>query len=187
MNYNMVALIRQDPTYKRTTSNDVLGKIINHEMYIKEANPIKNLYKGITTTKKQDKALKARNKRKKKQNLIESPSEEEEEKEYDEEEMTLFINKFNKFISKRRSFKGDRKEKTTSKRMCYNCGKNEHFIAQCSYERKDEDNDKKKKIDKSYKKDKKFIKKKHYGQTLVGKNGTQLMRVPNRTMMTCQP
>jgi hypothetical protein len=48
--------------------------------------------------------------------MIESPSEEEEdddededEKEYDEEEMALFIKKFNKFISKRRSFKGEKK------------------------------------------------------------------------------
>jgi hypothetical protein len=50
--------------------------------------------------------------------MIESPSEEEEdddedededEKEYDEEEMTLFIKKFNKFIRKRRPFKGEKK------------------------------------------------------------------------------
>jgi hypothetical protein len=46
--------------------------------------------------------------------MMESPSEEEndeDEKEYDKKEMTLFIKKFNKFISKRRSSKGDRKEK----------------------------------------------------------------------------
>jgi hypothetical protein len=107
--------------------------------------------------------------------LIESPSEkeedddeEEDEKEYDKEEMVLFIKKFNKFISKRRPFKGDRKEKPRSKRACYNCGKSGHFIAQCPYERKEEDNDKKKKFDKSYKKDKKFMKKKPYGQVHVG-------------------
>jgi hypothetical protein len=90
--------------------------------------------------------------------LIESPSEEEEEeeeeneedneREYDEDEGTLFIKKFNKFIKKRRPYKGERKEKSRSKRVCYNCGKNEHFIAQCSYERKKEDNDKRKKFDK---------------------------------------
>jgi hypothetical protein len=65
-------------------------------------------------------------------------------KEYDEEEMTLFIKKFNKYISKIRPFKGDKKVKTRSKRVCYNYGKNRHFIAQCPYERKDEDDDKKK-------------------------------------------
>jgi hypothetical protein len=62
---------------------------------------------------------------------------------------------------------GDRKEKPRSKRVCYNCGKNGHFIAQCPYKRK-EDNDWKKKLDKSYKKYKKFIKKKPYGQAHVG-------------------
>jgi hypothetical protein len=52
MNYNVFALIRQDPAYKRMLSNDVLGRIMNHEMYIEEANNAKNLYKGITTTRK---------------------------------------------------------------------------------------------------------------------------------------
>jgi hypothetical protein len=151
--------------------DDILGKIINHEMLVEEANHINNLSKGITSSRKQDIALKASKKSKKKQIVIESSSEDEkgedEYKEYDEDEMALFIEKFNKYISKRRSFKGDRKENTRSKRVCYNCGKNGYFIAQCPYERKDEDNDKKKKIDKSYKKDKKFTKKKPYGQAHV--------------------
>jgi hypothetical protein len=51
--------------------------------------------------------------------------------------------------------------------VCYNCGKSEHFITHCPHERKDEDNDKKRKIDKSYKKDKKYTKKKPYGQAHV--------------------
>jgi hypothetical protein len=52
--------------------------------------------------------------------------------------------------------------------VCYNCGKNDHFITQCPYERKEEDNDKKKKFDKGYKKDKKYTKKKPYSQAHVG-------------------
>jgi hypothetical protein len=32
MNYNVIVLIHQDPTYKKMTSDDVLGRIINHEM-----------------------------------------------------------------------------------------------------------------------------------------------------------
>jgi hypothetical protein len=52
INYNVVALIRQDPAYKKMTSDDVLGRIMNHEMNIQEANNIKNLYKGISSSKK---------------------------------------------------------------------------------------------------------------------------------------
>jgi hypothetical protein len=51
-----------------------------------------------------------------------------------------------------------------SKRVCYNYGKNKHFIAQCLYERKEEDNDKRKKFNKGYKK---YTKKKTYGQAHI--------------------
>jgi hypothetical protein len=171
MNYNVVALIRQDPAYKKMTSDDVLGRIMNHEMNIQEANNIKNLYKGVSTSKKQDITLKA-NKSKKKKVLIEIPSEEEEEeeeeedneREYDEDEVALFIKKFNKFIKKGIPYKGEKKEKPRSERLCYNYGRNGHYITQCPYERKEEDNDKRKKFDKGYKKDKKYTKKKLYGQ-----------------------
>jgi hypothetical protein len=158
-------------------SDDVLGRSMNHEMNIQEANNIKNLYKGVSTSKKKDIALKT-NKSKKKKVLIESPSEEEEEeeeeeedneREYDEDEVALFIKKFNKFIKKKRPYKRERKEKSMSKRVCYNYSKNGHFIVQCLYERKEEeDNDKGKKFDKGYKKDKKYTKKKPYGQAHVG-------------------
>jgi hypothetical protein len=121
MNYNIVALIHQDLAYKKMASDDVLGRIMNHEMNIQQVNNIKNLYKGVSTSKKQDIALKA-NKSKKKRVLNESPSEEEEdsEREYDEDEIALFIKKFNKFIKKRRPYKKERKEKPRSKRVCYN-------------------------------------------------------------------
>jgi hypothetical protein len=52
MNYNIIALIHQHPAYKKITSDDVLGRIMNHEMNIQEANNISNLYKGISTSKK---------------------------------------------------------------------------------------------------------------------------------------
>jgi hypothetical protein len=34
INYNVVALIYQDPAYKKMTSDNVLGRIMNHEMNI---------------------------------------------------------------------------------------------------------------------------------------------------------
>jgi hypothetical protein len=95
--------------------------------------------------------------------------EKDSEREYDKDEMVLFIKKFNKFIKKRRPYKGERKEKPRSNRVYYNCGKNGHFIAQCPYKRKEEDNDMRKKFDKGYKKDKRYTKKKSYGQTHVDK------------------
>jgi hypothetical protein len=52
--------------------------------------------------------------------------------------------------------------------VCYNYGKNDHFIAQCPYEIKEEDNDKKIKFEKGYKKDNKYTKKKPYGQAHAG-------------------
>ncbi len=85
MNYNVLALIRQDPAYKKMSSDEVLGRTMNHEMNIQEANNIKNLYKGVSTSKKQDIALKA-NKSKKKKVLIEIPSEEKEEEEEKKED-----------------------------------------------------------------------------------------------------
>jgi hypothetical protein len=79
MSYNVVALIHQDPAYKKMTSDNVLERIMNHEMNIQEANNIKNLYKGISTFKKKDITLKATNKSMKKRAIIESSSEEEED------------------------------------------------------------------------------------------------------------
>jgi hypothetical protein len=86
--------------------------------------------------------------------------------------MTLFIKNYTKFMAKRRALKGNKGEnlKTRSKRVCYNCGKNEHFIAQCPYERREEDENKKKRKDKTYTKDKKDKKyyKKSYGEAHIG-------------------
>jgi hypothetical protein len=78
MNYNMVVLIRQDPTYKRIASDDVLGRIMNHEMYTEEANHVKNFSKCIATIRKQEIAFKSNKKSKNKQVVVESSSEEEE-------------------------------------------------------------------------------------------------------------
>jgi NACalpha-BTF3-like transcription factor len=162
MNYNMVVLIHQDPAYKMMASDDVLGQIMNHKMYIEEVNHVKNLSKGITTTRKQEIALKANKKSKDKQVVVESSSEEEEEQEEEEEEeedssecdaedMALFMKKFKKYMKKKFS-KGDKKFKFTTKRTCYNYGKHDHFIANCPFEHREDDDDKKK--NKAYKKDK---------------------------------
>jgi predicted phosphatase len=177
MNYNVVVLIHQHPTYKKMTSDDVLRRIKNHEMCIQEVNHIKNLYVGVTTTKKREIAFNATKKSKNKQVVVESSCEEEEEdsSECYAEEMALFMRKFKKYMSKKKFSKGDKKfnTKSTTKRIWYNCGKHGHLIANCPFERREEDDDKKKskfyKKDKSYKRSDKPYKKKSYGEAHIGK------------------
>jgi hypothetical protein len=174
------------------TPNDVLGRIINHEMLIEEANHAKNLSKCISSLRKQDIAFKSSKKSKRKKVVKESSSEEEndddddddggggggggcggESTEYDPNEMDLFIRRFSKMMSKQKFFKGDKKDKlrTRTKRAYYNCGKYGHYIANCPNEHWDEEDDKKKKKkkeEKSYKKDK-YYKRKSYGKAHIGK------------------
>jgi hypothetical protein len=46
----VISLIQQDPTFKKMTPDDVLEKITNHKMLVEEANHVKNLSKGITSS-----------------------------------------------------------------------------------------------------------------------------------------
>jgi hypothetical protein len=62
----VISLIQQDQTFKKMTSDGVLGKIINHEMLVEEVKFVKNLSKGIVSTKKDNIVLKASKKSKKK-------------------------------------------------------------------------------------------------------------------------
>jgi SNF2 family DNA or RNA helicase len=48
----VISLIQLDSTFKKRTPDDVLGKIINHEMLVDEAQHIKNLSKGIISSTK---------------------------------------------------------------------------------------------------------------------------------------
>jgi hypothetical protein len=98
------------PTFKKMTLDDVFGKIINHEMLVKEATHVKNLSKGITSSRKQDIAFKASKKSKSKKVIEENSSEEDEDSddesiEYDPNEMALFIRRFSNMMSKQKIFK----------------------------------------------------------------------------------
>jgi NACalpha-BTF3-like transcription factor len=188
MNYNVVALIHQDSVYKRMSSNDVLGRIMNHNMYIEKANHVKNLSKGITNIRNQEIAFKANKKSKNKKEVVESSSEEEEEKEEDssecdDEDMTLFMKKFKKCVKKKKFIKGDKKFKATTKRTCYNCGKHGRFIANCPFEHRDDGDDKKKykpyKKDKSYKRSDNTYKRKSYGEAHIEQEWESRDESPN--------
>jgi hypothetical protein len=122
------------------TPDDVLGKIINHEMLVEEATHVKNLSNGIISLRKQDIAFKASKKSKKV--VEESSSKEEDDDEstgYDPDEIALFIRRCSKMMSNKKFFKGDKKDKfrTKTKRACYNYDKYGHYIANCPHEHRD--------------------------------------------------
>jgi hypothetical protein len=71
----LVSIIRSDPKLKRMTLEYILARIINHELLLEEARYVKNLSKGIVSTKKDVVALKASKKSKKKQIQVESSRE----------------------------------------------------------------------------------------------------------------
>jgi hypothetical protein len=99
----LCTLIREALNYRKVTLEEVLGKIINHDI-MEEAKYMKNLSKGIiTTTKPKEIALKASNKHKAKVIKKETPSEdEEEESSLDEKEMALFIRSFKQIMKGRK-------------------------------------------------------------------------------------
>jgi hypothetical protein len=168
----VVSLIRAEPNLKNMSPDEVVSRIINHEMLLEEVKYVRDLSKGLVNDKNDNIAFKASKKIKKKQVVVESSCEEDEDSDDDDEGMSLFIKKYNKFIAKRRANNGYKGEKPRSKgkRICYNCGKHGYFIAQCPYERS-EDEDNKKKKDKIYtkdKKDKKYFNKKSYGEAHIG-------------------
>ena len=74
--------------------------------------------------------------------------------------MALFVNRFGKFMVKdyhARRKKSSSKNKEES-RKCFNCGSNDHLVAECPYNSdNDDDNKKDKKKEKKEKKDKKLI------------------------------
>jgi hypothetical protein len=71
--------------------------------------------------------------------------------------------------------------------VCYNCDKDGHSIAQCPYKKKEEDNEKKKKFDKGYKKTRNSQRRSLIGKLMLVKNETQVMRILSQKVMTQQP
>jgi hypothetical protein len=115
--------------------------------------------------------------------LIESSNEEGEEeeeedckREYDKDKMALFI-------KKRRPYKGERKEKTRSKRMCYNCGKNRHFISQCPYERKKKTITRERNLTMATRKIRNTLRRSLIVKRKLAKNKTQVMRFLGQKVM----
>jgi hypothetical protein len=130
----------------------VIGKFVSFELMIKDSKHIVNLEQGATSTPEvQPVAFKATKEKKEESTPSRLPI---DASKFNNEEMALIIKSFRQILKQRRG----KDYKPCSKRVCYRCGKSDHFIGKCPYfSESDKDDDKKgkKKMDK-----KKYYKKK---------------------------
>jgi hypothetical protein len=124
-NPTQVQLIRGDPRYKLTSPEEVIGKFVSFELFIKDFKHIVNLEQGATSTPEvQPVAFKATEEKKEESTSSRLPI---DASKLDNEEMALTIKSFRQILKQRRG----KDYKPRSKRVCYKCGKPGHFIAKC--------------------------------------------------------
>jgi hypothetical protein len=124
-NPTQVQLIRGDPQYKLMSLEDVIGKFVSFELMIKGSKQIINLEQGgISTPEVQPDAFKATEEEKKDSTPSRIPI---DASKLDNEEMALIIKSFRQILKQRKG----KDYKPRSKRVCYKCGKPDHFIAKC--------------------------------------------------------
>jgi hypothetical protein len=104
---------------------EVIGKFVSFELMIKDSKHIVNLEQGATsTTEVQPIAFKATEEKKEESTSSRLPI---DASKLDNEEMTLIIKSFRQILEQRRG----KDYKPHSKKVCYKCGKPDHFIAKC--------------------------------------------------------
>jgi hypothetical protein len=149
-NPTQVQLIRGDPRYKLMSLEEVIGKFVSFELMIKGSKQIVNLEQGGTSTPEvQPVAFKAMEEKKEESTSSRLPI---DASKLDNEEMSLIIKSFRQILKQRKG----RDYKPRSKRVCYKCGKSDHFIAKCPMssdsDRGDDKRGKKKEKKRYYKK-----------------------------------
>jgi hypothetical protein len=149
-NPTQVQLIRGDPRYKLMSPEEVIGKFVSFELMIKDSKHIVNLEQGATSTPEvQPIPFKATEEKKEESTSSRLPI---DASKLDNKEMTLIIKSFHQILKQRRG----KDHKPRSKRVCYKCGKPDHFIAKCPMssdsDRGDDKREKKKEKKRYYKK-----------------------------------
>jgi hypothetical protein len=126
---------------------EVIDKFVSFELMIKDSKHIVNLEQGATSTPEvQPVAFKATEEKEEESTPSRLPI---DASKLDNEEMALIIKSFRQIIKQRRG----KDYKPRSKRVCYRCGKSDHFIAKCPYSSesdRDEDKNEKKREKKRY-------------------------------------
>jgi hypothetical protein len=124
-NPTQVQLIRGDPRYKLMSLEEVIGKFVSFELMIKGSKQIVNLEQGGTSTPEvQPVAFKAMEEKKEESTSSRLPI---DVSKLDNEEMALIVKSFRQILKQRKG----KDYKPHSKRVCYKCGKPDHFIAKC--------------------------------------------------------
>ena len=164
-NETVVTLIRDKKKFEHFTPNDVLGRILTHDMQKEEANErrkLGELQAQLDGMKIKEVALKANKSSKqhstskhksnkqastskpkalKQVKEVETTSSSEDESDdgqYEEvNDVAFFIKRYKKGLKKQGYQVTRRKFSNKKSRTCYNCGSTEHFIAKCPYENKD--------------------------------------------------
>jgi hypothetical protein len=136
LNPTQVQLIRDDPRYKLMSPEEVIGKFVSFELMTKGSKQI--IERGATSTPEvQPVAFKATEEKKEESTPSRLPI---DASKLDNEEMALIIKSFRQILKQRRG----KDYKPRSKKVCYKCGKPDHFIAKCPLSSdSDRDNDKK--------------------------------------------
>jgi hypothetical protein len=156
----------------------VIGKFVSFELMIKDSKHIVNLEQGATSTPEvQLVAFKAMEEKKDESKptsrlLIDASK-------LNNEEMALIIKSFRQILKQRKG----KDYKPRSKRVCYKCGKSDHFIAKCPYT-SDSDRDDDKKWKKKMEK-KRYYNKKKGGEVHMGRewDSDEISTAPSPTRM----
>jgi hypothetical protein len=170
LNPTLVQLTRDDPRYKLMSPKEVIGKFVSFELMIKGSKQI--IERGTTSTPEvQPIAFKVMEEKKDESPTSRLPI---DASKLDNEEMALIIKSFHQILKQRRG----KDYKPRSKKVCYKCGKPDHFIAKCPLSSDSDRGDDKK----GKRREKKKYYKKKGGMPMFAGSGT-----PTRAPLTPPP
>jgi hypothetical protein len=123
LNPTQVQLIQGNPRYTLMSLEEVIGNFVSFELMIKGSKKINEL-DGPSTSEAQPVAFKETEEKKEESTPSQTPI---DASKLDNEEMALIIKSFRQILKQRRG----KDYKPRSKKVCYKCGKPDHFIAKC--------------------------------------------------------
>jgi hypothetical protein len=124
LNPTQVQLIRGDPKYKLMSPKEVIGKFVSFELMIKGSKKIIEQGASSSVPEAHPVAFKATEEKKEDSTPSRIPI---DASKLDNEEMALVIKSFRQILKQRKG----KDYKPRSKKVCYKCGKPDHFIAKC--------------------------------------------------------